>query len=167
MFKSKKTKFDPNMTDTLIGEGTAFEGRIKSEAGLRIEGQMDGDIDCAGDVTVGENGIARSHIKARNVVIAGKVVGNVAASTKLTIKATGQLHGNLSALELSIESGGVFQGTSTMDAHAANADAASSEAPNAGAAASPGPKDAQAAIKEPESKPLSTEGDTVAVLKTW
>jgi len=152
MFKSKKTKIDPNMTDTLIGEGTSFEGKIKSEAGIRVEGRMEGDIDCEGDVTIGENGVARSNIKARAVVIAGQVVGNVSASAKLTIKATGQLHGNLSAQELSIESGGIFQGTSKMDA--GTAVAAPEEKP---------------ATREQEIKPGSApkEGDAVAVLKTW
>ncbi|MFB9275330.1 bactofilin family protein [Cohnella cellulosilytica] len=154
MFKSKKSKIDPNMTDTLIGEGTAFEGKIKSEAGLRVEGQMEGDIDCAGDVTIGENGIARSHIQARNIVIAGKVVGNVAAAAKLTIKSTGRLNGNLSALELSIESGGIFHGTSRMN------DGAEAEA----AAAS----EDRTSVREPEGKSASAqEGEAVAVLKTW
>jgi len=153
MFKSKKSKIDPNMTDTLIGEGTSFEGKIKSEAGLRVEGQMNGDIDCAGDVTIGENGVARSHIKARNVVIAGKVMGDVAAAAKLTIKATGHLNGNLSALELSIESGGIFHGTSTMASGSAAETATEEE--NA------------APVREPETKAASADGEAVAVLKTW
>jgi cytoskeletal protein CcmA (bactofilin family) len=115
MFKAKKSKIDPNMTDTLIGEGTHFEGKIKSEAGIRIEGHLTGDIECTGDVTIGENGSARSNIKARHVILAGHVTGNVTASGTLTIKATGKLHGNLSAQELSIEAGGVFQGSSHME----------------------------------------------------
>lgn len=151
MFKNKKAKIDPNMTDTLIGEGTIFEGKIKSEAGIRVEGQMVGDIDCAGDITIGENGKARSDIKARNVVVAGHVTGNVAASGKLTIKSSGQLHGNLSALELSIESGGIFQGTSKMDAKDAPAIAEEKTAP-----------------REPElTKAASPDGDAAAVFKTW
>jgi len=115
MFKNKKKKIDPNMTDTLIGEGTTFEGKISSQAGIRVEGQMIGNIECEGDITVGENGIARSDIRSRNLVIAGQVIGNVAAAGKLIIKATGKLHGNLSAQELSIESGGIFHGTSSMN----------------------------------------------------
>jgi cytoskeletal protein CcmA (bactofilin family) len=151
MFKTKKAKIDLNMTDTLIGEGTSFEGKIKSEAGIRVEGQMIGDIECAGDITIGENGIARSHIKARNVVVAGQVVGNVAATGKLTIKSTGQLIGNLSALELSIESGGVFQGSSRMDLKDTPIDI-----------------EEKAPVKEPEpSIAAVAEGDVVAVLKTW
>ncbi|MFC5530904.1 bactofilin family protein [Cohnella yongneupensis] len=154
MFKNgKKQKIDPNSTDTLIGEGSSFEGKIKSEAGLRVEGQIVGDIDCAGDVTVGENGIAKSHIKARNVIIAGQVTGNVSAAGKLTIKASGQLHGNLSALELSIESGGVFHGLSKMDVKDAAAPVA----------------EENSAIREPEAPKLAVApvDDTAAVLKTW
>ncbi|WP_239618522.1 bactofilin family protein [Cohnella mopanensis] len=152
MFKNKKSKIDPNMTDTLIGEGTSFEGKIKSEAGIRVEGHMTGDIDCAGDITIGENGIARSDIKARNVIVAGQVIGNVAASGKLTIKASGQLHGNLSALELSIESGGIFQGTSRMDAKDA-----------------PVIPEEKIVAREPENSiPASApEGDAASVFKTW
>jgi cytoskeletal protein CcmA (bactofilin family) len=116
MFKNKRTtKIDPDSTDTLIGEGSQFEGKIKSEAGLRIEGRITGDIEVAGDVTIGEHGVANSNIKARNVIVAGQVTGNIAAQGKLTIKATGKLHGNLSAMELSIESGGHFHGSSKMD----------------------------------------------------
>ncbi|MFC4600151.1 bactofilin family protein [Cohnella hongkongensis] len=154
MFKNKKSKIDPNMTDTLIGEGSSFEGKISSEAGLRVEGRMEGDIDCAGDVTIGENGVARSHIKARNVVIAGQVIGNVAATAKLTIKSTGRLNGNLSALELSIESGGIFHGTSQMDA-------------SIGTEAAEAPEDKPPA-RDQEGKAASPkEGEAVAVLKTW
>ncbi|WP_123039274.1 bactofilin family protein [Cohnella candidum] len=115
MFKNKKSKIDPNMTDTLIGEGTHFEGKIRSEAGIRIEGHLTGDIECTGDVTIGENGSARSNVRARHVILAGQVTGNVIASGKLTIKATGKLLGNLTAQELSIESGGIFQGSSKME----------------------------------------------------
>jgi len=115
MFNSKKKKIDPNSTDTLIGEGTHFEGKIKSEAGIRIEGHLTGDIVCTGDVTIGEHGRADSHISARHVILAGQVTGNVTASGKLTIKATGKLLGNLTAKELSIESGGIFQGNSQME----------------------------------------------------
>jgi cytoskeletal protein CcmA (bactofilin family) len=151
MFKSKKTKIDPNMTDTLIGEGSVFEGKIKSGAGIRIEGQIVGDIDCAGDVTIGEHGIARSNILARNIILAGQVAGNISAKGKLTIKATGQLQGNLSALELSIESGGIFQGSSKMDFK---------ETPVAFEEKSP--------AREPDSTvSVASADDAVAVLKTW
>lgn len=112
--KSKKIKINPNTTDTLVGEGSYFEGRIKSEASLRVEGHIHGDIECVGDVTIGEHGVARSNIAARNVTIAGIVQGNVTTKGSLTITGTGQLHGNTSSPSLIIAEGGVFQGQSKM-----------------------------------------------------
>ncbi|ULL14040.1 polymer-forming cytoskeletal protein [Paenibacillus sp. H1-7] len=115
MFKSKKIGRDIQATDTLIGEGTLFEGRIKSEASIRIEGHITGDVDCAGDVTIGEHGVVKSNVIARNVILAGTVNGNVLCKGKLTIRSTGKLYGNTTAQSLIIDEGGVFQGTSKMD----------------------------------------------------
>jgi len=114
MFKNKKRKIDPDTTDTLIGEGTVFEGKIRSEAGIRVEGRIIGDIECTGDVTVGEKGVLYSNISARHVELAGTVHGNVTAQGQLTIRSSGRLYGNLTAQRLNIEAGAVFQGSSKM-----------------------------------------------------
>lgn len=116
MFKSKGGgKINPDSTDTLIGEGTTFEGKIKSEAGIRVEGTIIGDITSSGDVIVGENGCANSNISARDLVLAGQLNGNADIRGKLTISSTGVLNGNLSAASLIIEAGGVFNGSSKMN----------------------------------------------------
>lgn len=115
MFNKKRSKIDPNSTDTLIGEGTSFEGNIKSEASIRIEGTITGDITCTGDVIIGDNGNAKSSISARNVVIAGSVSGNVTTTEKLTITSSGKLTGNTSSKSLIIDDGGVFMGNSKME----------------------------------------------------
>ncbi len=115
MFKKTKVKINPNTTDTLIGEGSVFEGRIKSEASLRVEGQIIGDIECLGDVSIGEHGVAKSNILARNITIAGTVNGNVNTKGTLSITETGRLNGNISAGSFIIAEGGVFLGNSKMD----------------------------------------------------
>ncbi|OBZ07703.1 polymer-forming cytoskeletal protein [Bacillus sp. FJAT-26390] len=128
MFKTKNVKLNPDTTDTLVGEGSTFEGKIKSEASIRVDGHVIGDIESAGHVTIGENGSARSTIVARDLILAGKVYGNVEVKGTLTIRATGSLIGNLSAENLLIEAGGVFQGTSKMAVKETSADAASVKA---------------------------------------
>ncbi len=115
MFKRNKVHINPNTTDTVIGEGTVFEGKIKSKASLRIEGQIIGDIECLGDVIIGEKGLAKSNIQARNVTIAGNVQGNINTKGVLSIMANGKLNGNTSAHSLVIAEGGIFQGASKMD----------------------------------------------------
>jgi cytoskeletal protein CcmA (bactofilin family) len=116
MFKGKNKQMNPNITDTLVGEGSHFEGRIKSDASLRIEGMVTGDMECTGDVIVGEHGVVKSNILARNIIIAGSVHGNIMTKGILKITATGKLYGNTTAASLMIDEGGIFQGTSKMEA---------------------------------------------------
>ncbi|GFN29839.1 bactofilin family protein [Paenibacillus xylaniclasticus] len=112
MFKDSKRI---PMTDTLIGQGTHAEGKIVCEAGLRIEGEYRGDIECVGDIIVGECGVARSNISGRDVTIAGKVYGDVVTKGRLTITATGQLHGNINAQSFIMQDGGLFTGACRME----------------------------------------------------
>lgn len=130
MFKKKSKSIDPNSTDTLLGEGTQFEGNLNSEASIRVEGSIVGDIECKGDVTIGDNGNAQSSITARNVIIAGKVKGNVNAAEKLTITPTGQLHGNAMSKKLIIDDGGIFMGNSQMHSSAASSTSTSNSGNN-------------------------------------
>lgn len=114
MMKNKK-KVNPNSTDTLIGEKSKVEGNIKSEASLRIEGTVFGNIDCGGDVIVGKDGVVESDITARNVTAAGKIHGSVEAQGLLSILPSGEVQGNIKVKSLSIAEGGIFLGSSTMD----------------------------------------------------
>lgn len=115
MFGKKKMSRHPLAMDTLIGEGSVFEGRLKTEAGIRIEGQFTGDIQCGGNVTVGEQAKVSSNVACRDIVIAGSVTGHVTAAGKLTITAKGRLYGNANAASLVIDEGGIFHGVSQME----------------------------------------------------
>jgi|HigsolmetaGSP12D_1036236.scaffolds.fasta_scaffold00173_23 cytoskeletal protein CcmA (bactofilin family) len=114
MFKENR-KGTSQTTDTLIGAGTEVEGVLKSQAGIRIEGQFSGEIDCDGDVVIGEKGTARSNIVARDVTVAGKIYGDVTTRGRLTIMPTGRLHGNASAAVLIVQEGGQLNGLSRME----------------------------------------------------
>lgn len=165
MFKKNKVvKVDPNTTDTLIGEGSIFEGKIKSQAGVRIEGQIIGDIECEGDVTVGEKGVVQSNIEARNVIIAGTVNGNIQARSKLSIKQKGKLFGNMSAVSISIEEGSIFEGTSRMAGGSGNPVA--EEAAKKEAAAGLESKK-EASSTSPASKGQNTQQKDEVTFKSW
>lgn len=114
MLRGKNKTIDLKSTDTLIGGSTICEGKIMSEASLRIEGHMHGDLECTGDVTIGEQAVVNSNISAREIIIAGKVKGNIQARGKLTVTHTGTLIGNIDVRSFIIQEGGVFQGTSQM-----------------------------------------------------
>ncbi|NOU94606.1 polymer-forming cytoskeletal protein [Paenibacillus sp. LMG 31456] len=101
-------------TDTLFGEKTLFEGNCTSEADMRIEGEVTGDLLTTGEVVIGEKGFVRSTVTARDVTIAGRMEGAVKADGIVRITATGRLIGTVQAGSLIIEKGALFQGTSQM-----------------------------------------------------
>jgi len=115
MFGKKKHAKSLSATDTLIGEGTTVEGKIVSAASLRIEGTVVGDIECSGDVTIGDKGVVRSIVAARNVFNAGAIEGCVIAKGKLTITSRGRVEGNVQVGTLHVSEGGIFRGECSME----------------------------------------------------
>ncbi|MDF2960534.1 MAG: polymer-forming cytoskeletal protein [Paenibacillus sp.] len=101
-------------TDTLFGEKTLFEGNCTSDADMRIEGEVVGDLRTTGEVVIGEKGFVRSTVTAKDVTIAGRMEGTVKAEGIVRITATGRLTGTVQAGSLIIEKGALFQGTSQM-----------------------------------------------------
>ncbi|WP_106766782.1 bactofilin family protein [Paenibacillus faecalis] len=124
MGKSKRKKSAG--TSTLIGQGSHMEGALNCDADLRIEGKFDGTIESRGNVTIGESAVARSNISAKEVIIAGKVYGDIAADGKLTITPTGQMHGDVIATSLIIMEGGVLNGASHMESPIADVESSDS-----------------------------------------
>ncbi|MFX3632181.1 MAG: polymer-forming cytoskeletal protein [Candidatus Pristimantibacillus sp.] len=112
MFKDNKRV---SVTDTLIGQGTHIEGKMICEACLRIEGEYSGDIDCMGDIIIGESGIARCNITAKDITVAGTVLGEITTKGRLTVTATGQVTGNVNAHTLIIHDGGMINGNFQME----------------------------------------------------
>ena len=102
-------------TDTYIGGGTVIEGKIVSAASLRIDGTVAGDIECAGDVTVGASGVVKSNIAARSVYNAGTIEGSIAARGKIAVSSKGRVLGNMSAASLHISEGAFFRGECAME----------------------------------------------------
>lgn len=113
MFKQNKKTYQT--TDTLIGQGSSAEGKLECDANLRIEGNFQGEIHCAGDVIVGETGEAISNIIAANVIVAGKVSGDISTQGRLTITKNGKIVGNVHVNNLIILEGGVLNGSSKME----------------------------------------------------
>ncbi|MGN0940423.1 MAG: polymer-forming cytoskeletal protein, partial [Selenomonadaceae bacterium] len=78
MFDSMRKKVDStNDIETIIGRSTAINGQISGSGNIRVDGRVDGGIAVAGDAIIGESGIIVGDIKARSLVVAGTVNGNV------------------------------------------------------------------------------------------
>jgi cytoskeletal protein CcmA (bactofilin family) len=94
-----------------IGKGLFIKGEISGTESLFIDGKVEGSINLPGNrVTIGRNGQVSANVTAREVVVLGKVKGNVSATDRVDIRAEGALSGDVAAARISIEDGAFFKG---------------------------------------------------------
>ena len=101
----------------LIGylyKGSRISGHLSFQGSARIDGIVDGEIQCQGTLTIGEGAEVRAKISGEVVVIRGKVEGDVVAKEKVELAAPARLIGNVDAPRLSITDGVVFDGNCSM-----------------------------------------------------
>ena len=100
-----------NGEQATIGKGLFIKGEISGSESLFIDGKVEGSINLTGNrVTVGRNGQVSASIIAREIVVLGKVRGNITASDRVDIRAEGALTGDVIAARISIEDGAFFKG---------------------------------------------------------
>ena len=94
-----------------IGKSLVIKGEVTGSESLYIDGRVEGSINLAGNrVTIGRNGIVNANINAREIVVTGKVRGNLVASDRVDIRNEGSLTGDVIAQRISIEDGAFFKG---------------------------------------------------------
>jgi len=94
-----------------IGKSLVIKGEVSGSESLYIDGKVEGAISLPGNrVTVGRNGQVAANISAREIVVLGKVRGNVQASDRVDIRSEGSLTGDVTAQRISIEDGAFFKG---------------------------------------------------------
>lgn len=95
-----------------IGKSVALKGQIFSREDLYVDGEVDGTVELLEHrVTIGPNGKVHATIKAREVVIAGSVQGNIEASDKIDIRKDAKLVGDIRTARIVIEDGAYFKGS--------------------------------------------------------
>lgn len=106
---------------TIIGEGTNIEGIISASSSARIDGSLKGEAKLYKKLIIGEKGYINGTVSAPNVIVHGKIEGQIKADT-LEIKSDGAVTGDINVGTLSIESGGIFNGNSIMNTAGNTAD---------------------------------------------
>jgi cytoskeletal protein CcmA (bactofilin family) len=113
-----------NTTDqATIGKSLVIKGEVTGSESLYIDGRVEGSITLAGNrVTVGRNGVVNANVSAREIVVLGKVRGNLTASDRVDIRTEGSLTGDVVAQRISIEDGAFFKGGIDIRKPGQNAD---------------------------------------------
>ncbi len=101
----------PPSEQATIGKSLIIKGELSGSESLYIDGKVEGSITLDGNrVTIGRNGQVHANIQAREVVVLGKVKGNIHATDRVDIRADGSLTGDVIAQRISIEDGAFFKG---------------------------------------------------------
>ena len=114
---SNPNTFNPVKTVTApvdqatIGRTLVIKGEISGSEALYIDGRIEGKIIMPESrVTIGRNGKVDASIQAREVVIMGKVTGNIECSDRVDIRAEGSVSGDISTVRISVEDGAALKG---------------------------------------------------------
>jgi cytoskeletal protein CcmA (bactofilin family) len=106
-----KTMTSP-IEQATIGRTLVIKGEISGSESLYIDGRVEGTITFKDHrVTVGRNGVVQSNISAREVVIMGKVTGNVECTDRVDIRSEGSLTGDVVSQRISVEDGAMLRGS--------------------------------------------------------
>jgi cytoskeletal protein CcmA (bactofilin family) len=152
----------PAVTASRITPGLSLKGEISGREDLWIGGNVDGTLRLENSrVVVGASGKIHGEIEAREIVIEGKVEGDLRAAERLEISPTGAVRGDASAPRIAFHEGAVFNGSMEVTrAGESPAVPQRSGAPSRSSASARGPRpqNAQAA-----SAAASASGATIPV----
>jgi cytoskeletal protein CcmA (bactofilin family) len=127
MLQSPEPKYTPNVAPTNsytpvkpatspmdqahIGRSLVIKGEVTGAEALFIDGRVEGTINFPDNrVTIGRNGNVAANITAKEVVIMGKVQGNVDCADRLDIRSEGLLSGDVITHRISVEEGAILKG---------------------------------------------------------
>lgn len=146
-----------------IGQSIVFKGELTGDEDLEIDGQVEGDVHLAShQLTIGPNGRLKAEVQAQSILVIGRIVGNLTASDRIEIQATGVVEGDIKAPRLLIQEGAVLNGriemsegsgasTSASPAKTSASPAAARPAPASGSASSSAASSSSAKSSTPPS----------------
>lgn len=96
--------------ESLIAAGITIEGKIEGAGHIRVAGRFKGDVHVQGDLTIEAGAKVTGGVRAATVVIAGELDGNVEGASRVELRDTGVLNGDLKAGSLTVAAGSRMRG---------------------------------------------------------
>ena len=98
----------------IINEGTLIKGDVNAAGDIRIDGELNGNINAKGRLVIGPKGKVEGQIHCSTIEISGYIKGKITVTDLLTMKASAKINGEILAGKLSVEPGALFTGTCNM-----------------------------------------------------
>jgi cytoskeletal protein CcmA (bactofilin family) len=111
---SKRKSHNVSKIEAVIGPAANFNGHIKCDGSVRIDGLCEGSIETAGNVIIGKGAQVVADITAENVSVSGAVKGSITARGRLEILSTARVWADIAVTSFLIDEGAFFRGEITM-----------------------------------------------------
>jgi cytoskeletal protein CcmA (bactofilin family) len=95
---------------TLISEGCKITGLVSGVGDYIISGEIHGDCDIDGTVTVTGNGLWKGLLKAHSVIVAGAVEGDIEAGGSVEVTNTARISGSVTGAAIAVAEGAIVDG---------------------------------------------------------
>lgn len=118
MFGQKADETREKHVNALLEPGCEFDGKLTFQGNVQINGHFMGEIFSEGTLVVGEGALIEARIDVGNVIIFGKVIGEVDVKDRIEMRSQAEVRGNISARTLVIEEGVLFEGNCSMGTQA-------------------------------------------------
>ena len=103
-------KFDDISINTILGKGSSITGDLRINGFVRLDGDIDGNLETDGNVIIGDNARIRGDVKAKSVIISGIVVGNIIAQEGIKILSEAAVLGDVISRKVQIDDKATFNG---------------------------------------------------------
>ena len=103
-------RIDDISINTILGQGSAITGNIRINGFVRIDGDIDGNLETDGNIIIGENARIRGNIKAKSVIIGGIVLGNIEATQSIKILSAAAVVGDIISHKVQVEQSAIIHG---------------------------------------------------------
>ncbi|MCP4035342.1 MAG: polymer-forming cytoskeletal protein [bacterium] len=102
-------------TVATIGKSIIIKGDLSGDEDLIIEGKVEGRVQLPNnEITVGADGRITADIEAKAIIVVGQTAGNLNATQRVEVQATGTVDGDIAAPRLQIQEGATVNGSISM-----------------------------------------------------
>jgi len=112
--KKRRLEDTAGGVESVIAAGTKFKGTITGQAGARISGSLEGDINSQQLVWVEQKGRVDGNIRGPFVIVEGELNGNIEAAEQVELRKEGRVTGNIDTVMIAMAEGCVFNGQIQM-----------------------------------------------------
>lgn len=107
-------RFENSETSSIIQDRVRIKGTLAFAKPLYFDGHLEGDIRAVGVLTVGLNGLVKGEIYAKDIIVLGRIEGNLIVSGSCLLEENASVIGNISSSTLTLEEGAIFNGYASI-----------------------------------------------------